>query len=303
MNTAWAQRLTPQRLLQASVVVALVTMGLKTLAWWLTGSVGLLSDAMESVVNLAGAMFGLWMVTIAARPADADHPYGHHKAEYFSAGFEGILIIVAALGIVWAAVARWMQPQPLQALDLGLGLAVLASVLNGLLAWLMLAASRVHRSVALEGDARHLLSDVWTSVGVLLGLCVAWASGWQWVDPVVAIVVALNILKEGLRLVWRASQGLMDEAMPAADVARIERVLADWSARDSVVRFDHLATRQAGARSFANVHMHVPGSWTLAQAAAQRQALERSLVQVVPGLVATIELLPCGVEPHHTATD
>ena len=303
MNTAWAQRLTPQRLLQASVVVALVTMGLKTLAWWLTGSVGLLSDAMESVVNLAGAMFGLWMVTIAARPADADHPYGHHKAEYFSAGFEGILIIVAALGIVWAAVARWLEPQPLQALDLGLGLAVLASVLNGLLAWLMLAASRVHRSVALEGDARHLLSDVWTSVGVLLGLCVAWASGWQWVDPVVAIVVALNILKEGLRLVWRASQGLMDEAMPAADVARIERVLADWSQRDSVVRFDHLATRQAGARSFANVHMHVPGTWTLAQAAAQRQALERSLAQGVPGLVATIELLPCEVEPHHTATD
>jgi len=303
VNTAWAQRLTPQRLLQASVVVALVTMGLKTLAWWLTGSVGLLSDAMESVVNLAGAMFGLWMVTIAARPADADHPYGHHKAEYFSAGFEGILIIVAALGIVWAAVARWLEPQPLQALDLGLGLAVLASVLNGLLAWLMLAASRVHRSVALEGDARHLLSDVWTSVGVLLGLCVAWASGWQWVDPVVAIVVALNILKEGLRLVWRASQGLMDEAMPAADVARIERVLADWSQRDSVVRFDHLATRQAGARSFANVHMHVPGTWTLAQAAAQRQALERSLAQGVPGLVATIELLPCEVEPHHTATD
>ena len=303
MNTAWAQRLTPQRLLQASVVVALVTMGLKTLAWWLTGSVGLLSDAMESVVNLAGAMFGLWMVTIAARPADADHPYGHHKAEYFSAGFEGILIIVAALGIVWAAVARWLEPQPLQALDLGLGLAVLASVLNGLLAWLMLAASRVHRSVALEGDARHLLSDVWTSVGVLLGLCVAWSSGWQWVDPVVAIVVALNILKEGLRLVWRASQGLMDEAMPAADVARIERVLADWSQRDSVVRFDHLATRQAGARSFANVHMHVPGTWTLAQAAAQRQALERSLAQGVPGLVATIELLPCEVEPHHTATD
>lgn len=301
MNTAWAQRLTPQRLLLASVVVALVTMGLKTLAWWLTGSVGLLSDAMESVVNLAGAMFGLWMVTIAARPADADHPYGHHKAEYFSSGFEGILIIVAALGIVWAAVSRWVHPQPLQSLDVGLGVAVLASGLNGLLAWLMLAASRVHRSVALEGDARHLLTDVWTSVGVLLGLALVWATGWLWLDPVVAILVAINILKEGGHLVWKASQGLMDEAMPPEAVASIERVLRERSAEQTETRFDHVVTRQAGQRGFANLHMHVPGHWTLAQAAAQRQAVEQALTQAVPGLVVTIELLPVGVEPLQVA--
>lgn len=300
MNTAWAQRLTPQRLLQASVVVALVTMGLKTLAWWLTGSVGLLADAMESVVNLAGAMFGLWMVTIASRPADADHPYGHHKAEYFSSGFEGILIIVAALGIVWAALSRWANPQPLASLNLGLGVAVFASVLNGLLAWLMLAASRVHRSVALEGDARHLLTDVWTSVGVVLGLALVWATDWLWLDPVVAIVVALNILKEGVHLVWRASQGLMDEAMAAADVERIERTLAMWSAQHREARFDHLVTRQAGSRGFANVHLHLPEQWTLGQAAAVRQALERALTEAVPGLIVTIELLPCGVEPLHS---
>lgn len=301
MNTAWAQRLTPQRLLLASVVVALVTMGLKTLAWWLTGSVGLLSDAMESMVNLAGAMFGLWMVTIAARPADADHPYGHHKAEYFSSGFEGILIIVAALGIVWAAVSRWAHPQPLQSLDVGLGVAVLASGLNGLLAWLMLAASRVHRSVALEGDARHLLTDVWTSVGVLLGLALVWTTGWLWLDPVVAILVAINILKEGGHLVWKASQGLMDEAMPPEAVASIERVLRERSAEQTETRFDHVVTRQAGQRGFANLHMHVPGHWTLAQAAAQRQAVEQALTQAVPGLVVTIELLPVGVEPLQVA--
>jgi len=297
MNTAWVQRLTPQRLLQASVVVALVTMALKTLAWWLTGSVGLLSDAMESVVNLAGAMFGLWMVTIAARPADAGHPFGHHKAEYFSSGFGGISIRVAALGLVWAAVHRCANPPALQDLDIGIGVAVVAAALNGVLARLMLAAARVHRSVALEGDARHLLTDVWTSAGVLLGLGLVWVTDWLWLDPVVAILVALNILKEGSHLVWRACQGLMDEAMPEADVARIRQVLDDWSRREGDTSFDHLVTRRAGQRNYANVHMHVPGSWSLAHAAGQRRALEEVISDTVPGLVVTIELLPIGIEP------
>jgi len=171
--------LTPQRLLMASVVVALLTIGLKTAAWWVTDSVGLLSDAMESVVNLASAVFGLMMVTIAARPADDDHPYGHHKAEYFSSGFEGILIIVAAIGIVAVSVQRFFEPQPLAQLDLGLALSVASSVLNGLLAWVMLRAAKVHRSVALEADGRHLITDVWTSVGVVLGLVLAAATRWS----------------------------------------------------------------------------------------------------------------------------
>ncbi len=170
MDAATARWLTPKRLLTASVVVALITIALKTLAWWVTDSVGLLSDAMESLVNLAGAVFGLVMVTIAARPADADHPYGHHKAEYFSSGFEGILIIAAALGIGWMAVLRLLEPQPLVQLGWGLGLSVASSVLNGLLAWVMLRAARVHRSMALEGDARHLFTDVWW----------AWWVGWGW---------------------------------------------------------------------------------------------------------------------------
>lgn len=296
--TAW---LTPQRLLAASVVVALITITLKTLAWWITDSVGLLSDAMESLVNLASAMFGLLMVTIAARPADDDHPYGHHKAEYFSSGFEGILIIVAALGIVWAAVHRLLDPQPLEQLGWGLALSVLSSALNGLLAWVMFRSARVHRSVALDGDARHLMTDVWTSAGVVVGLVLVQLSGWLWLDPVVAIGVALNILKEGVHLIWRSSQGLMDEALEPEVLATIEQTLAAHTVeRDGValIRFDHVSTRRAGQRRFADLHMHVPASWTLGQAADLRGRVERALMRAVPGLRATIQLLPSDVEAH-----
>jgi cation diffusion facilitator family transporter len=295
---AW---LTPQRLLAASVVVALITITLKTLAWWITDSVGLLSDAMESLVNLASAMFGLLMVTIAARPADEDHPYGHHKAEYFSSGFEGILIIVAALGIVWAAVHRLLDPQPLVQLGWGLALSVLSSALNGLLAWVMFHSARVHRSVALDGDARHLMTDVWTSAGVVVGLVLVQLSGWLWLDPVVAIGVALNILKEGVHLIWRSSHGLMDGALEPEVLATIEQTLAAHAVqRDgvAVVHFDHVSTRRAGQRRFADLHMHVPANWTLGQAADLRGRVELALMHAVPGLRATIQLLPSGVEAH-----
>jgi cation diffusion facilitator family transporter len=297
-----AQRwLTPRRLMWASVGVALVTIALKTLAWWLTGSVGLLSDAMESVVNLAGATFGLAMVTVAARPADADHPYGHHKAEYFSSGFEGVLIIVAALAILWAAVGRLWAPQPLEQLGWGLALSVGSSVLNGGLAWVMLRAARIHRSMALEGDARHLFTDVWTSVGVVLGLALAAWTGWLWLDAVVAIGVALNILREGARLVWRSSQGLMDEAVDAETLVIIEQTLAGFAHQrgdTEIVRFDHLHTRMAGQRCFVDMHMHMPASWTLGRAAALRGSVEQALMSAVPGLRATIQLLPLDVEAH-----
>ena len=188
---AW---MTPRRLMAVSVVVALMTITLKTAAWWFTGSVGLLSDAMESFVNLAAAMFGLLMVTVAARPADDDHPYGHDKAEYFSSGFEGILIIGAAAAIIWTALPRFWNPQPLEQVGWGLALSVASSVLNGVLAWVMLRASRMHRSIALEADAKHLLTDVWTSAGVVAGLLLVGVTGWLWLDPLVAIGVALNIV-------------------------------------------------------------------------------------------------------------
>ena len=293
--------LTPQRLLMASVVVALLTIGLKTAAWWVTDSVGLLSDAMESVVNLASAVFGLMMVTIAARPADEDHPYGHHKAEYFSSGFEGILIIVAAIGIVAVSVQRLFEPQPLAQLDLGLALSVASSALNGLLAWVMLRAAKVHRSVALEADGRHLITDVWTSVGVVLGLALAAATGWWWMDVVVAIAVALNILKEGVRLVWQASQGLMDESLEPEVRARIDEVLKEFAferGEVQIIRFDHVTSRKAGQRRFVDLHMHMPASWTLGRAAAVRMTVEQALMSAVPGLRASIQLLPSDVEAH-----
>ncbi len=301
MNVAFSSWMTPRRLLTASVVVALLTITLKTLAWWLTDSVGLLSDAMESLVNLASAMFGLLMVTIAARPADDDHPYGHHKAEYFSSGFEGVLIIVAALAIIWAAVHRVFSPQPLEQLGWGLALSVLSSALNGLLAWVMFRASREHRSIALEGDARHLMTDVWTSAGVVVGLGLVHVTGWLWLDAVVAIGVALNILKEGVDLIWRSSQGLMDEALAPEVQAGIEQTLAGFVLDDTgapLIRFDHIHTRGAGQRRFADLHMHVPGSWTLAEAAALRGRVELALLQAVPGLHVTIQLLPSDVEAH-----
>ena len=288
--------LTPQRLLGASVVVAVITIALKTLAWYITDSVGLLSDAMESLVNLASAIFALMMVTIAQRPADEDHPYGHHKAEYFSSGFEGILIIAAAMGIMWAAGHRLFDPQPLTQVGWGLVLSVVSSTLNGLLAWVMFRAAKEHRSMALEADARHLVTDVWTSVGVVIGIGAVGLTGWLWLDAVVAIGVAINILREGVHLMWRSSQGLMDEALEPEVLQQIQTTLAEFE--HHTIRFDHLSTRRSGQRRFVDLHMHMPASWSLGRAAAVRASVEQALMSAVPGLRATIQLLPNDVEAH-----
>ena len=293
--------MTPKTLLKISIGVALVTILLKTGAWAVTGSVGLLSDAMESLVNLASAVFGLVMVTIAARPPDEDHPYGHHKAEYFSSGFEGILIIAAALGIVWAAGHRLFDPQPLEQVGWGLALSVASSALNGLLAWQMFRAARVHHSIALEADARHLVTDVWTSGGVVLGLVLVQVTGWLWLDPLLAIGVALNIMKEGAHLMWRSSQGLMDEAVEPEVLATIQQTLDTFAppgGEFNTIRFDHLATRKAGQRRFADFHIHLPPNWTLARAASVRADVEKALMLAVPGLRPTIQMLPSNVEAH-----
>ncbi|MDP1646841.1 MAG: cation diffusion facilitator family transporter [Rubrivivax sp.] len=282
--------------LKLSIAVALTTIALKTGAWWISDSVSLLSDALESLVNLAGAMFALAMVTVAARPADDDHPYGHHKAEYFSSGFEGVLIFAAALAIVWAAVQRLLDPQPLQAVGLGIALSVLSSALNGALAWSMLKKARSARSMALEADARHLFTDVWTSAGVVAGLLAVTATGWLWLDPVVAIAVALNILREGASLVRRSADGLMDRALDNDARAEIDQVLADFA--HQAIRFDHIVTRRAGQRRFVDLHMHMPAAWSLGRAAAVRASVEQALMSAVPGLRATIQLLPMDVEAH-----
>ena len=295
--------LTPAQLLRLSIVVALVTIVLKGAAGYITNSMGLISDAMESFVNLASATFALAMVTVAARPADDEHPYGHHKAEYFSSGFEGILIIGAAIAIIWVAVLRLLSPQPLEQLGWGLGLSILSSGFNGWLAYVMFKAARVHRSIALESDARHLVTDVWTSVAVVVGIVAVHLTGWLWLDPVLAIGVALNILREGVSLVWRSSQGLMDEAIEPESLALLQATLEGFAAgvpEGAQLRFDDIVTRRAGQRRFADLHMHVPGAWSLERAAGLRDGLEQALMDALPGLRVTIQLLPLGMEARAT---
>jgi cation diffusion facilitator family transporter len=281
-------------LLKLSIAAAVATIAMKSAAWWITDSVGLLSDAMESFVNLASALFALAMVTIAQRPADDDHPFGHTKAEYFSSGFEGLLIAGAAVGIIWAAANRFAHPQPLESLGWGLALAVASSGLNWLLAHRMMSASVEHRSIALEADARHLYTDVWTSAGVVVGLAAVWFTGWTWLDPLLAIGVALNILREGVHLAWRSVDGLMDSAVEPEVRAQIDRTLAQFE--HHTIRFDHLVTRRAGQRRFVDLHMHMPAGWTLGRAAALRTDVEQALMSEVPGLRASIQLLPSDVE-------
>ena len=283
--------------LKLSIAVAIATITLKTGAWWLTDSVGLLSDAMESVVNLAGAMFALAMVTVAARPPDEDHPFGHHKAEYFSSGFEGVLIFAAALAIVWAAAERLWVPQPIGSLGIGLTLSVISSALNGALAYSMLKKAREHRSMALEADARHLFTDVWTSVGVVLGLLAVAGTGWLWLDPLIAIAVAGNVAREGFSLIRRSADGLMDRAVEPEVIQQIDEVLAGFT-HPNTLRFDHISTRRAGQRRFVDMHMHMPAGWSLQRAAALRTSVEQALMSAVPGLRATIQLLPMDVEAH-----
>lgn len=287
---AWA---TPQRLLQLSVMVAILTIVLKTLAWVISGSVGLLSDALESLVNLIGALFALGMVTIARYPADEGHPYGHSKAEYFSSGFEGVLIFGAAVAILWASVDRLRHPQPLDQIGWGLALSVASSILNGMLAWLMMRAAHAHRSMALQADARHLYTDVWTSAGVVLGLMAVLATGWLWLDAVIAILVALNILKEGGTLIWQASQGLMDQAMDEESLRKIEqRVHIFCLGWPGEIYSDRLTSRRAGMRNFVDLHLHMPAHWSLGRANQLRTELETDLMQTIPGLRVAIEILP-----------
>lgn len=285
--------------LRLSIGAACATVALKGLAWWLTGSVGLLADALESFVNVAGASFALAMVTLAAQPPDPEHPYGHHKAEYFSSGFEGLLILLAALAILVAAFERFLAPRPIGQLGVGLALSVASAVLNGVLASAMLRKGRAARSVALEADARHLFADVWTTAGVVAGLLAARASGWLWLDPLIAALVALNIAREALALVRRSVDGLMDHALEDEIQLRLARTLDTF--RRPSVRFDDIVSRRAGQRHYVDLHMHVPGSWTLAQAAERRADVERALIQAIPGLRAKIELLPSDVEPEDHA--
>ncbi len=257
----------PARLMKyawLSIAAAVVTIGLKTGAFLLTGSVGLLSDAAESVVNLVAAVIALVALTVAARPADHNHHYGHGKAEYFSAAIEGLMIFVAAALIIVSAVNRLMHPQELEKLGVGLAITLLATAVNGAVGLLLIRVGRAHRSPTLVADGKHLMTDVWTSVGVVVGVGLVALTGWQPLDSLVAIAVAVNILWMGWRLVATSSSSLLDAAMPAADVAVVAGVLDRH--RDDDVDFHGLQTRESGRQRFVSFHVLVPGAWTVQQA-------------------------------------
>src|SRR5512138_770117 len=226
-----------------SIFAAVITIGLKMVAYRLTGSVGLLSDAIESLVNLVGGIMALAMLTIAARPADEDHPYGHSKAEYFSSGVEGSLILLAAASIAYAAVSRMINPKPLEQVGLGLVVSVCASLVNLAVALLLLRVGRKHNSITLEANAQHLLTDVWTSIGVVVGVAAVALTGWQRLDPLVALAVAANIIWTGVGIVRRSTAGLMDSSLSAEDLAAVKRVLQIH--QESGLQFHKLQTRQA----------------------------------------------------------
>ncbi|HTO95338.1 MAG TPA: cation diffusion facilitator family transporter [Bacteroidota bacterium] len=264
-----------------SIAAALTTISLKVGAYFLTDSVGLLSDAVESAVNLAAAVMALAMLTIAARPADTRHAYGHSKAEYFSSGAEGAMILIAALSITCAAIDRLVFPRPLERIGMGLVFSLVASAVNFAVARVLARVARRYHSISLEADARHLMTDVWTSGGILIGVGAIAITGWNTLDPVVAIVVAANIIRPGVGIVRRSVLGLMDTALPAQDIARVRGVLQAHGG--SGIQFHALRTRQAGARRFVSLHVIVPGEWTVHRGHTLLEQIEEGIRRELPG--------------------
>jgi cation diffusion facilitator family transporter len=273
-----------------SIAAALVIIFLKGTAYVLTGSVGLLSDALESVINLVAACVALIVLTIVARPADEDHPYGHDKAEYFSSGLEGGMIMVAALGIAAAATDRLLHPQPLHDLGAGLLIATIASLINLGVARILFVASRRYDSITLEADARHLMTDVWTSVGVLIGVGAVAVTGWQWLDPAAAFFVAANIVWTGITLVRRSVRGLMDTALPARERAVIENILDSY--RDQGIDYHALRTRRAASRRFVSAHILMPGAWSVQRGHDLLERIEAQIREALPNTTLTTHMEP-----------
>lgn len=266
------------RVLRLSIGAAVLTIVLKAGAFLLTGSVGLLSDAAESIVNLVAAIVALAVVQIASRPPDEDHPHGHDKADYFSAGLEGGLILLAAGSIAITAVVRLLDPQPLESIGVGIGVSLVATVLNLFMARLLISTGKEHDSVVLEADGQHLMTDVFTSVGVIAGVGAVVLTGWERLDPIIALVVAANIVVTGLRLVRRSANGLMDAALEPEELDRINGVLTQLTSDD--VQFHALRTRRAGRRVFVSVHLLVPGHWTVQRGHDLAEVVEQQLREV-----------------------
>jgi cation diffusion facilitator family transporter len=273
-----------------SVGAALLTIALKLAAYFLTRSVGLLSDALESGVNLVAALVAVWSLTVAAKPPDHKHTFGYSKAEYFSSGVEGGLILVAAIGIVLSAWPRLWHPQPLEELGLGMALSLLASGVNGGMALVLLRAGQRLKSVSLQADARHLLTDVWTSIGVVLSLILVPITGQLIFDPVIALVVAANIVWAGIMLLRETTSGLLDIALPIAEQRQIEAILSTYQQQG--IQFHSLQTRVAGSRGFVLLHVLVPGAWTVQKGHDLCEELEQAIAQAIPNTHVTTHLEP-----------
>ncbi len=273
-----------------SIAAAVVTIALKTLAWWLTDSVGLLSDALEGTVNLAGATVMLAMLVVASRPPDEEHAYGYSKAEYFASGFEGMMILLAASLIAYAAIDRLFFPRPLDNIGAGLIVSVIAAAINYAVARKLFEAGRRYNSIALEADAHHLITDVWTSAGVVVGVIAVVLTGWLWLDPLIALAVAANIVWTGIKLVRRSLLGLMDRALPAQDLLALNQVLDRYRAQG--IDFHALRTRQAGVRSFVSVHVLMPGEWSVARGHDLAHEIDDEICKVLPGAAVTTHIEP-----------
>jgi cation diffusion facilitator family transporter len=273
-----------------SLCAAVATIILKLVAWYLTGSVGLLSDALESVVNVVAAAATLWLLFLSARPPDDRYAYGYSKAEYFASAFEGALILVAAVAIAWAAIVRLLHPQPLEQVGIGIAVSLVATGINFLVARRLLVAARRHNSIALEADSHHLMTDVWTSVGVVVAVFAVGITGWIWLDPLIAIAVAINIVFTGVSLLRRSAFGLMDQALPPERVDRIHAVLERYRAEH--IEFHALRTRAAAGRSFVSMHVLVPGAWTVKEGHDLVERLEQEIATAVPGTTIFTHIEP-----------
>ncbi|HWK27031.1 MAG TPA: cation diffusion facilitator family transporter [Solirubrobacter sp.] len=278
------------RLLWLSIAAAVATIALKTVAWALTGSIGLLSDAAESVVNLVAAVIAMLALRWALKPADEEHAYGHAKAEYFAAGVEGALIVIAAVTIAGAAVARLFEPRAIEQVGLGIAVSAVASAINLVVGWMLLRTGRRERSIVLEADGRHLMTDVWTSLGVIAGIAAVSLTGWERLDPIIALLVAANIVVTGSGLLRRSIGGLMDRGLDAPEQAAIARVLDGFECED--VRFHALRTRQAGSRAFISLHVLVPGAWTVQRGHDVVEDVEAELRAAIPHATIFTHLEP-----------
>jgi cation diffusion facilitator family transporter len=273
-----------------SLAAALLTMGLKFAAYGVTGSVGLLSDALESIVNLIGAVMALAMLTVASRPADEEHAYGHSKAEYFSSVVEGTLILLAAIGIIITAAPRLITPQPLEQIGIGLAVSIVASAINFAVSRIEMRAARKYHSITLEANASHLMTDVITSAGVIAGVALVAITGWLRLDPIIALVVAANIVWTGVRIIGSSAAGLMDASWPAEEQEMLQELLDDY--RRQNVQFHAVRTRQAGARRFVSMHVLVPGNWTVQHGHELVESIEADVRGALPNITILTHLEP-----------